>query len=162
MRTTSASLFTILLLAFFAGCATENKPTKTGLELQSFQRREFETPKKVVFASVLSVFQDLGYIVESADLNTGFITAKSPTKARTGWGENMGRKHFMTDTKATAFIEELRTNNTSIRLNFVETEEQTSGVGDKIVQDNPIEDPKFYEDVFAKIQQAIFVRSATQ
>jgi len=157
MRTILPKVFTILLLVFIAGCATEYQPTKTGLELQSFQKREFETAKKTAFASVLSVFQDLGYIVDSADFNTGFITAKSPTQNSLGFAVNI-----MRDTKATAFIEELRPNNTSIRLNFVKTKELSGAYGAKQVQDTPIEDPKFYEDVFAKIQQAIFVRSGTQ
>ena len=64
----------------------------------AIQSREFETNKKMAFASVMSVFQDLGYIVNSADLVTGFITAKSPIK-------NEGAMIY---TQATAFVEELK------------------------------------------------------
>jgi hypothetical protein len=42
------------------------RSTKTSLELQSIQSREFETTKKIAFASTLSVFQDLGYVIESS------------------------------------------------------------------------------------------------
>ena len=60
-----------------SGCVAP-RPQLTSLEIQSIQSREFETAKPTAFAAVLSVFQDLGYIVESADKETGFITAKSP------------------------------------------------------------------------------------
>lgn len=69
----------ILLISLLCviGCAVQQKSTKTSLELQAIQAKEFETTKKIAFASVLSVFQDLGYIIGSADFDTGFITAKS-------------------------------------------------------------------------------------
>ena len=71
----------VLLCLFLSSCATMDQgPTKTPLELQSIQAKEFETSKKIAFAATLSVFQDLGYIVESASFETGLITAKSPTK----------------------------------------------------------------------------------
>ena len=60
------------------GCVVQpQKPPMTPLEIQSIQTREFESPKKIVFASVVSVFQDLGYTIKGADLNTGFINAES-------------------------------------------------------------------------------------
>ena len=69
------SLFTVL-----AGCAVQPKSTKTALELQAIQSKDFQTSKKVAFASTLSVFQDLGYVVNSASIETGLINAKSPTQ----------------------------------------------------------------------------------
>lgn len=58
MKTIIAALSIVFLLA---GCAPNNyKPTKTSLELQAFQTKEFETQKKAAFASTMSVFQDLG------------------------------------------------------------------------------------------------------
>ena len=61
--------------ALVAGCVAM-PPPPTPLQIQSVQTREYEEGKQVVFASVMSVFQDLGYIVNSADLATGFITTE--------------------------------------------------------------------------------------
>jgi hypothetical protein len=151
---------TILLLAatlLVTGCFPSNyKPTKTSLELQAFQSREFDAPKKVSFASTMSVFQDFGYTLTSANLETGYIAAKSPTQNERGFG-----KAIMKDTKATAFIEEIRPGITKIRLNFVSNEEWSSDYGAKLVQENPIEDPAVYNNAFIKIQDEIFIRSVT-
>lgn len=70
------SLSAIALLALI-GCAT---PQQTSLELQAFQKKQFETSKKIAFASVMSVFQDIGYTIKQANAETGFIQASSPTK----------------------------------------------------------------------------------
>lgn len=145
----------LLLAALILGCAT-TAPQKTSLELQAFQSREFETSKKIAFASVLSVFQDLGYIVNSADLETGFITSQSPTKLG-GLFVNV-----MENTKATAFIEEISSGKTRVRLNFVNYRETSTEYGAKSVKDMPIEDPQIYQNAFSKIQEAIFIRSATE
>jgi len=151
-------IVTISIALLMAGCVPNNyKPTKTSLELQAFQSKEFETQKKIAFASTMSVFQDLGYSITSSDIETGYISAKSPTQNEVGFG-----KMIMKDTKSTAFIEELRPGKTKVRLNFVNTEEWSGAYGSKLVQDNPIEDPTIYNNAFTKIQEAIFIRTATK
>jgi hypothetical protein len=133
---------------------------KTSLELLAIQSREFESNKKITFAAVLSVFQDLGYVISSAEIQTGFITVTSPTKLSTDpWNS------IMTFTKATAFIEELKPGYTRVRLNFVETEQivRTAGPkarGQMTVEDTPIEDATIYQNAFTKIQEGIFIRKS--
>jgi hypothetical protein len=68
MKTPSVAILCIGLC--MAGC-TIAPPAPTPLQIQAFQSHEFETQKRVAFGSVLSVFQDLGYIVQSADIETG-------------------------------------------------------------------------------------------
>lgn len=149
---------TISIAFLLVGCVPNNyKPTKTSLELQAFQSKEFDTQKKIAFASTMSVFQDLGYSITSSDMETGYIAAKSPTQNEVGFG-----KMIMKDTKSTAFIEELRPGKTKVRLSFVNTEEWSGAYGSKLVQDNPIEDPAVYNNAFIKIQEAIFIRTATK
>ena len=53
--------------ALVLGCGGTTAQPQTALELQSIQQRDFEAPKELTFAATLSVLQDLGYIVESAD-----------------------------------------------------------------------------------------------
>ena len=155
------SILPIMLLIFFSvgsiGC--QKKIEKTSLELQAFQAKNFETNKKIAFAATVSVFQDLGYIISSADLDTGFINAKSPTSSKTGWWSG---KATMKDTNATAFIEQLNSKASRIRLNFVKSVETSSGYGAKTSKDTPVEDPEIYGDVFNKIREAIFIRSESE
>ena len=151
------ALSSIAAILILGGCMTNYKSTKTSLEIQAIQAKVFDTKKKVAFASVLSVFQDLGYIIKTSDLVTGFITAKSPTQSGRIFGG-----YTMIDTNATAFIEELRPGKTKVRLNFVKSEERSSGYGAKQKQDTPIEDPTIYNNAFVKIQEGIFIRSASE
>lgn len=153
------NILAILLLSFIiTGCETIPKSTKTALELQSIQSKEFETNKKIAFAATLSVFQDVGYTVTSASLETGLITAKSPTKQ--DFVLFVGQR--MRDVKATAFVEEIVTNRTKVRVSLVNSSETSNGYGMKGGHEIPEESPEVYQDIFAKVQQAIFVRKNTQ
>jgi hypothetical protein len=144
----------VLFFAVLAGCAVQPKSTKTALELQAIQSKEFQTNKKTAFASTLSVFQDLGYVVSNASIETGLINGKSPTQQ--SFVPFVGQ--VMKDVKATAFVEEITPGRTKVRLNFVNSTQSSSGYGMRGEQDNPIEEAEVYQDVFAKIQQGIFVR----
>lgn len=150
------SFFLLALIFTMNGCLPENYiPTKTSLELQAFQTKEFDTSKAVAFASTLSVFQDLGYIIESGDLETGLITGKSPTSRGMIFGG--ATQEFR---KATGFVETIRKNVTRIRINFVDNVIASSGYGQTQRVDTPIEEPKLYQEVFEKIAKAIFVRKS--
>lgn len=148
--------------AMLTGCATGSRQAPTSLQIQAFQSKEFETAKGTAFGSVISVFQDLGYIVQSADKETGFITASSPSANKTGFWEAVGGVSSSGQTKATAFIEEVRPNYVLVRLNFVDTKRMSSMYGQSSDQDNPVLDPKAYQIAFDKIETAIFVRAGTR
>lgn len=149
-----AIAFTTLL----SGCVATQGPTKTSIELQAFQSKEYETSKKIAFAATMSVFQDLGYTIGSADLETGLITAKSPTTQQ--FVPFVGQQ--MKDVKATAFIEHMGEKRAKIRLNFVNNTQTSSGYGMRGEREQPIEDPAVYQDTFTKIQKAIFVRESIE
>lgn len=126
------------------------------MELLAIQSREFETNKKVAFAAVLSVFQDFGYIVSSADFETGFITAASP-KRKTGFLSGL-----ITNAKATAFIEEIKKGHTKVRLNFVNVQDKSLQNFSTVIEEEAVEDPAIYQNAFTKIQEAIFIRNASE
>jgi len=141
-------------------CAS-TKPQKTSLEIQAIQSQSYETKKAVAFSSVISVFQDLGYIVKSADKDTGFITAQSATKNTTGFWSAMGGMTKNSKTNATAYVEELKAGLTKVRLNFVISNASSSAYGQNSANDIVIEDPKVYETAFNKIGDAVFIRSGS-
>ena len=160
MRLFRESFFLLIAFTALTGCThTPPKPTPyqsklDPLALQQMQTQEFETSKKVLFASTISVFQDSGFVVETGDLETGFITAQSPTTAGNTymyyWMER--RSGETVEERATAFVEDWRNGYARIRLNFI--------VRNNGSIDYPIEDPAYYEKIFNKIREAVFLREA--
>lgn len=154
-------------MAFLAGC-TPPEPALTPLQIQSLQTREFEHDKAIVFASTVSVFQDLGYIVSSADLDTGLITTESPaTSDRAAFPARFtilpelmiwSDVASVRQTKATAFVEQIGSRS-RVRLNFVVTRQASSVHGQTTRHDTPILDAAVYQNAFERIANAIFVRA---
>ena len=149
-----------LVFLFLVGCET-TKPTVnlTPLEIQSMQSRSHDNPKDVVFPSVMSVFQDLGYSINSADMATGLITAESTAasdKAMKFW---LGITK-VSQTKANAFIEEI-SGQTKVRINFVITNKKSDWYGQTDREDNQVLTPEPYQNAFEKIENAVFIRSSS-
>ena len=151
-------LFLPFLLIFTAGCET-TKPTVnlTPLEMQSMQSRSYDSKKDIVFPSVMSVFQDLGYSINSADINTGLITAESTADSDKVLKFWLGITK-VSQTKANAFIEEIGSE-TKVRINFVVTKKKSFGYGQTDRQDSQILTPQPYQNAFEKIENAIFLRN---
>ena len=155
------------LVAGFAGVAlitspvdAKKKPELTPMELQSLQSREFQTTKDQVFSSIVSVFQDLGYQISAADMGSGFITAGSANKNKTGFFEAMAGMSSSGSTRATAFVETMPSGYTRARLNFLNTKNSSSAYGKSSANDKPILDPKTYQIAFERVEQALFERRA--
>lgn len=146
------------LVLVLTGCATTSAPMLTPLEIQNLQTREYEHGKDVVFPSVLSVFQDLGYTVKSADKDTGLITAESAAKSDAASKFWLGISN-VSQTSATAFIEKIG-KITKVRLNFVTSSKKSYGYGQSDRQDTPILNAEVYKNAFERVENAIFVRSA--
>ena len=150
----------VLMLAsvLVTGCmATAKKPAMTPLQIQSLQSREYESKKDIVFPSIISVFQDIGYTITNADIQTGLISAESSSQSDFMSKFWLGMTK-VSQTKATAFVEQIG-DKTRARLNFVEIKKSSSGWGQSDREDTPLLDSKLYENAFNKIENAIFIRS---
>ena len=150
-----------LVLLAMAACGGAPPPAPTQVQLQALQSREFETDKTKAFGAVMTVFQDMGYVISSADKDTGFITAEGPSSDTGGFWAAAADMSIFQESKATAFVEEFADGRTKIRLNFV-VSKTTTTKGRTSVVDKPIQDAELYENVFFWIDQALFVRSATE
>ena len=142
---------------FFSGCVLPQKRVMTPLELQSLQMRKYESSKEVVFPSVISVFQDLGYTILNASKDTGLISAESTTKSNP-WMRVMSGLSQNSKTRATAFIETIK-KSTRVRLNFVMVVQTSSQHGQSDRRDESILDAAVYQNAFERIESAIFLRS---
>jgi hypothetical protein len=153
------SLVTISMVFFLVSCAsTPPAPTLTPAEIQSMQTRQYDESKDTVFASVISVFQDLGYQIEAADLATGIITSQSAAANDAAYAFWTGVAKN-TQTKATAFVETIG-EITSVRLNFVTSTNESFGYGQQRKNEVPVTDSQIYQNAFEKVENAIFVRSS--
>ncbi len=160
MNTFKLGGYLAALCLLLVGCVS-TPPQKTSLQLQAIQSQNFETDKSVAFAATLSVFQDLGYIIQSADKDTGFITAKSATKSDHSFFTVMSGNTTNSTTNATAYVEQLKPGLSKIRLNFVISNKSSSQYGQTSANDQVIEDTNVYESAFNKIGDAIFIRSGS-
>lgn len=158
MKKIVAATSIVFILALFA-CQTPKK-ILTPLEIQQIQSRSFEADFNVTFRSVVSVFQDLGYIIKSADFAAGFITADSAAQSDAAMLFLTGTSKI-DQTSVTGFVETIG-EKTFVRLNFVNRIETSSGYGRQDKNETPIYDPGPYQVAFEKIENAIFVRKATQ
>jgi hypothetical protein len=152
--------FAVVTAFVMSGCASSNAPTMTPLEIQSLQSKEYEAKKELVFPSVVSVFQDLGYTIANADVASGLISAESTTQSSVGYQILTGSS-LTKQTRATGFVEQIGSK-TKVRLNFVVVSQTSSGYGQSNRRDEPILDAKVYESAFEKIDSAIFLRKNSQ
>ena len=159
MKSLITTLFFAFALSTVTGCSGPRayQSKLDPLALQQMQTQEFETSKKILFASVVSVFQDTGFTVETGDLESGIVTAKSPTTTELGFGA-----YYTVGVRATAFVEETRPNYAKVRLNYIEGRSKDRGYGSGATDDIPNEDAKYYEKIFNKIQEAVFLREANK
>lgn len=150
-------------LAFCNGCQSiDNNVPRSNIDLQAIQTRTVDCPYSVAFASVVSVFQDLGFTIQSADINTGLICAQSTTQLQS---PNAFESMFssaaatMRNTSGTAHVESFGEKSTSIRMSFVSYRKSTYAYGTALEDSKQITDAEFYRDFFEKIDKAIFIRN---
>jgi hypothetical protein len=152
------SLVAISFSAAAFPAEAKKKPQLSGLELQQLQSKDFDAPKAVTFPAVMSVLQDSGYRIGSADRDTGLITATASTKTKMTWLPFIGFGTSKKTPVVSAFIEDRGLGMSRVRLNFVmgkiTNNNQLGGLSDE----EPILDPVVYRDAFEKVSQAVFVR----
>lgn len=139
------------------------RPQPTPLEIQAIQSRSYDDKQyDLVFASVLSVFQDLGYIISTAEKDTGLITASSATRGDFNpLQQLLDGMSSMHSTTATAHIEAIGSS-VRVRLTLVNRHKSSSEQGQIFEYDRVILDPEVYQNAFERIENAIFVRESHQ
>lgn len=155
--------FAILAASFsFSTPAYAKKKIElTPLQIQEMQSHEVEASKEVAFSSVMSVLQDSGYRINSADKDTGLITATASTNTKATWMPFIGFGSSKKTPVVSAFVETYGPVLTKVRLNFVMVKSSANSFGAG-QDEEPILDPTVYRDAFEKIEQAVFIRAAAQ
>ena len=155
MRRILLAATSLALLAVAPAAAKEAQVT--GMALQQIQAKDFEAPASIVFPAVMTVLQDAGFRIQSADRDTGLITAMGSSEAKLTWNIWWGLGKKKQTPVVSAFIEQRGPNFTRARLSFV----MSTGKDRNVFSDEkPLSDPVIYRDAFEKIEKEIFVRQA--
>lgn len=148
--------FAPIVLLFLVACAAQPKVTQSQMEILAYQSRDFETTKRIAFDSTMSVLQDAGFIIESADFETGFITGKGTTRSRTDILLGATNEHV----RMTAFVEQRTPALARIRVNLVASSQRKSVWNETqdVINEVGVRDPETYQQLFEKVDQAIFIK----
>ncbi len=170
-----------------AGCtivnrAPQTQPPKTQLQIREFQTREYDTNDvKLIMKAVLNVLQDDGFVVKNAVVDLGLLTAtkevdiaqgRTSTASDDYWGEVFSsvfrgssyktRTNRTQDVRYNKFkVVEVSVNiselgrRSKVRANFQAKILDNTG---QPVEVSVIEDPKFYQDFFVKVDKGIFIQ----
>jgi hypothetical protein len=157
----SLLLISVSILIF--GCVpATTTPQKTQLEVREFQTRTYETnDSKMVMKSLLNVLQDDGYIVKNANVDLGLLSAtkdidvmnKGEAFLLTFLAGDKARykKHSMIECSCN--VGEFG-KLTRVRVNFQIKTMDNKGAVMKV---ETIEDAKFYQEFFAKVDKGIYI-----
>ncbi len=148
---------TVLFFGIVASsCTVPPKIKQSQMQIQAYQSHEFEATKRIAFDATMSILQDAGFIIESADFETGFITGKGTTQSRPDLWWGAMNEHV----KVTAFIEQRTSSLARVRLNLVESSQRKSvwNLAQDVINEAGVRDPKVYQQLFEEIGQAIFVK----
>ena len=111
-----------------------------------------------MFGAVVNVLQDLGFTVDSADMQSGFVTAESATVNKTDFLDFLGSSEGSGNTKATVFIESMPGGITRVRLAFLAIKTTSGTYGQGARADRQILDPRLFQRAFSRIDAAVLER----
>jgi hypothetical protein len=156
-------------------------PPKTQLQIREFQTREFDTNDvKLVMKAVINTLQDEGFVVKNAVADLGLITASKELQISGGSNTSSGSDYW-TDVFVKMFggknssssgsreqprfnkfkIVEASVNVTEmgqrckVRANFLAKVIDNQGDPSEVYT---IDDVKFYQDFFSKVDKGVFLQ----
>ena len=134
MKKIIAIIFILYTAISLSGCAQStgqivDSESESQVQVRSYQTREYDVDSKLAIRSVISVLQDLGFVIDRADTLTGTISA---TKLD-------GYKIEMT-----VSLRQKGDTTTSVRANA------QYGV-------KAITEPEIYQDFFTSLDKSIFL-----
>lgn len=164
--TMKGTFVSLILVSILVGCVPATvTPLKTQLEIREFQSRTYDTgDTKMVMKALLNVLQDDGFIVKTANIDVGLLAASKEVDvedtrevfmvsliAALAGGDAKWRKNSTIECSGN--VTEMG-KQTRVRMNFqMKTMDNKGGVKDV----KTIEDPKFYQEFFAKVDKGIFI-----
>lgn len=157
-------VLSLILIIFISGCATTGTtPPRTQLQVREFQTRTFETNDiKMLMKALLNVLQDEGFIVKHASVELGLLNATKELDI-----ENKGEAVLLillvgadarwkknSIIECTGNVSEFG-NQMRVRVNFQMKVMDNRG---NVIKVGQIEDAKYYQDFFSKVDKGVFIQ----
>ncbi len=179
----SAVIFLILINFFNINTllSQENQQQKSSTDIQAIQTRIYKQDYKEVFRTVVSVLQDNKFKVTFTDINTGVVTASGTPQAKENISQGaaaiadifLGGLASLTRTEEedmwtiSSNIEELSKNRGTLVRLVVVNEKKTSSFFTTADERTKSDDltttkPEIYQNIFAKIDKALFIRNSVK
>lgn len=175
---------TIVLLVITTACTTIRFPElartpQTQLQTREFQTREFDTNDvKLVMKAMLNVLQDDGFVVKNAVTDLGLLTATKEIQINDKSASNRywtDALEIVFDTRGSSSRNRTTQDSRYNKFKQVEVSVNVSELGKRCkvranfqakildntgnpVEVSPIDDPKFYQDFFSKVDKGIFLQ----
>ncbi|NLF24207.1 MAG: hypothetical protein GX589_00925 [Deltaproteobacteria bacterium] len=157
--------FAAVILLLTACAPMPPKPQRTQLQIREFQTRSYDNTKGQsvrVMKAVIDVLQDEGFIIKNADRDLGFITAAKEVDVEDPWasafaylGANNGQPRYSKNaiTEASVNITEF---GKQVKVRAIFQRKVLDNLGGTMgVQQ--LEDPRFYQDFFSKVDKGVFI-----
>lgn len=156
-------IFLLALFSVFSGCAVGPPVTqKSQLQTRAFQTRSYDSADTVmVMKAVMHTLQDDGYIVKQANVDLGLLSAQKELDVAheieelviTLLAASQARFKKNAIIEASANVSDFGAN-TRVRINFQKKVMDNAG---GVVTVKQVDDLKFYQEFFTKVDKAIFI-----
>jgi hypothetical protein len=148
---------------------------KSQLQTREFQTREFDTNNtKLILKAMINVLQDDGFVIKNADSELGLLFATKEmniARLNTGSNQDFWNQVFESMSKR----QPQKNEQTYNKIKIVEASINVSEIGSRSkvranfqakILDNlgnavdvyPVEDPKYYQDFFSKVDKGVFLQ----
>jgi hypothetical protein len=171
-----------VLLALVAGCFPPAKPPPTQLEVREYQTRTFDTADTaLVMKAMLNVLQDDGFVVKSAVVALGLITAQRESDLAPGRSGGSGggfgglggiiiggtgpggvvigsqQENTFSKTEVRDFTGNVSAfgKQTKVRVSFQRKVLDNRG---QVVEVEPIDDLETYQQFFSRMDKSLFLQ----
>jgi hypothetical protein len=151
-------------------------PISSPVELQALQTREFEGDKKRLLSTIVTVFQNEGYLINQTDFDIGTVVAKTREETRgirpTSTLINATPVFVYTDSipsvslgapatvtshrTLSVLVTELSPTKTRVRLTVIAHAKINLPIFNS--HEDTDTNPERYQELFSKIQQALFLQ----
>jgi len=143
------------------GSKVDTETDQSTLEMRSVQLREIDSEYKITFRAAMDVLQDMGFTIAQTNMETGHVIGikKIPVTTTTGSLLSSRQNKTYIPQESTVTMEGWGKGVTRVRVN-TDLGKTEGGSVDLSTADKAryLEPDKFYEEFFANLSKAVFLR----
>lgn len=163
MRITLASLPLLFIFALSCAPTAPVEPQKTQLQIREFQTRTYDVDNELmVMKAVASVLLDEGFIIKDAEADLGIISATKEVDIESGGEKFLSILFFGANARwAKNSVIESTVNvsqfGKQVKVRIIFQVKSMNNVGE-VMAVYQVDDEKYYQDFFAKVDKGIFIQ----